>query len=96
MSSVQSAYSQVAPLKRYVAEVAGEIYDATGNNAVVVAVRSVLRDMGKTIYLADGNVLRKVQILPNVDSNSGNQGRTGYIFIGEGPVPSGQNITVLH
>ena len=67
MSSVQSAYSQVAPLKRYVAEVAGEIYDATGNNVVAeVAVRSVLRDMGKTIYLENGNVLRKVQILSTI------------------------------
>jgi hypothetical protein len=98
MSSVQSAYSQVAPFKRYVADAGttGLIYDSAGSNGITVAAHTVLRDMGKTVHLANGNTLRKVQILPNTDSNTVNLGRTGYIYIGEGLVPAGQNITALN
>lgn len=96
MSSVHSALSQVAPLKRYVANASAHMYNSAGSGAVSVAQYAVLRDMGKTVHLHDANdnVLRKVQVLPVITDVS-NSGATGYIYI-SGVVPSGQNIVALN
>ena len=94
MSSVHRALSQVAPLKRYVASGTGQLLNASGANLATVASGTVLRDMGKTVHLTDGTVLRKVQALP-VATGVSNSGVTGYIKLGDGSV-SGQNIISLN
>jgi hypothetical protein len=97
MSSIHRGPSQVAPLKRWVvgASATGRLYSATNGTTVVStpAAGSVLADMGKTVYLASGAVLRKVQVLPASSS-----GVTGYIHLGGAStgVPAAQNITSLN
>ena len=90
MSSIHAAKSQVAPFKFYTTEISnsGLIYDDAGNNAVTVAANTTLRDMGKTVVLVDGTVLRKVQVLPVT------VGTTGYIYLNA--APAGQNIVTLN
>ena len=84
--SVNREFSQVAPLKRYVASGgAGQLYNAEGATLTTVASGTVLRDMGKTVFLSSGAVvLRKVQALPvpNVSPAYG----TGYIRLGDASV----------
>ena len=87
--SVHRELSQVAPLKRYVASGgAGQLYTALGVAlSSTVAEGTVLRDMGKTVFLSGGAVvLRKVQTLPipNVSPAYG----TGYIRLGDASVGS--------
>ncbi len=91
MSSVAGAFSQVAPFKRWVAGASANIYDKTGGNAVSVSQYTVLKDMGKTVFLANGGVLRKVAKVPTPLSPYG----TGYIWISD-TVPTNQNITLLN
>jgi hypothetical protein len=92
MSSVAGAYSQVAPFKRWVAGASANIYDKTGVTAVSVNQYTVLQDMGKTVFLSSGGVLRKVRTLPFVNSPAH---VTGYIWISD-TVPAGQNISLLN
>ena len=97
MSSVVRANSQVAPFKRWIvgASAVGQLYSATNGSTVVAtpAANSVLADMGKTVYLASGAVLRKVQVLPASAS-----GVTGYIHLGgqSGTIPAAQNVVSLN
>ena len=94
MSSVVREFSQVAPLKRYVASGgAGQLYTALGAALGTVTSGTVLRDMGKTVFLSNGTVLRKVQALP-VPNTSPAYG-TGYIRLGDASV-SGDNIVALN
>ena len=92
MSSVAGAFSQVAPFKRWVAGASAHIYDKTGGNAVSVSQYTVLKDMGKTVFIV-GGVLRKVAVLPTPATTG--PVVTGYIWISD-TVPSGQNITLLN
>ncbi len=103
MSSVHAFKSQVAPLKRYIVNPTvtspvqtGLIYDAAGANGVSVASDVVLRDMGKTVFLANGTPLRKVQVLPidGTTSSTPYEYRTGYIYLEN--APAGQNIVALN
>ncbi len=93
MSSIHAAKSQIAPHKYFATDVgaSGLIYDDAGSNGVTVAANTTLRDMGKTIYLTSGAILRKVQVLPVTDSAGA--GRTGYIYLNA--VPAGQNIVSI-
>ena len=95
MSSVVREFSQVAPFKRYVASGgAGQLYTALGATLPTVTEGTVLRDMGKTVFLSNGAVvLRKVQALPvpNVSPAYG----TGYIRLGDASV-NGDNIVALN
>ena len=102
MSSVAGAFSQVAPFKRYIATglntndaSKSHIYDIAGANGAPLLLNTVLRDMGKTVYLngANYNVLRKVQYLPV--SNASTSLQTGYIYI-SGVAPSDQRIVELN
>jgi hypothetical protein len=96
MSSVLRSLSQTDGLKRYGTEVGatGLIYDINGANGVAVDQNLVLRDMGKTVVLADGTLLRKVQVLPLNGSNLPYEYRTGYIYLDN--VPTGQNIVTIN
>ena len=90
--SVQREFSQGAPLKRYVASGgAGQLYTALGVAlSSTVAEGTVLRDMGKTVFLSGGAVvLRKVQAFPI------SSGIIGYIKLGDASV-AGQNIVALN
>jgi hypothetical protein len=96
MSSVVRANSQIAPFKRWIvgAAATGRLYAADGTTVVSTpAANSVLRDMGKTVYLTSGAVLRKVQVLPASSS-----GVTGYINLGGAAagVPAAQNVLSLN
>jgi hypothetical protein len=103
MSSAQAFKSQVAPFKRYIVNPTvtdpvqtGRIYDAAGANGVSVASDVVLRDMGKTVYRANGTPLRKVQVLP-IDGTTSSlplEYQTGYIYLEN--VPAAQNIVALN
>ncbi|NBT47143.1 MAG: hypothetical protein EBT07_04895 [Actinobacteria bacterium] len=94
MSSVVGAYSQVAPFKRWVVgSGGGKIYQANGSSEVASpAARTVLQDMGKTVFLTGGGVLRKVRTLPFVGSPTS---YTGYIWISD-TTPSAQNVSLLN
>jgi hypothetical protein len=94
MSSVGSYKSQIPPFKFFATETgaSGLIYDDAGLNGVTVAASTTLRDMGKTVFLADGTILRKVQVLPVTDAAG--SGRTGYIYLNA--APAGQNIVALY
>ena len=95
MSSVVGAFSQVAPFKRWIvgAGGVGKLYSKTDGTTVVnsPAAKTVLKDMGKTVFLANGVVLRKVAVLPTPATPV----VTGYIHIGD-TVPAAQNITLLN
>jgi len=96
MSSVVGAYSQVAPFKRWVVGTGGgKIYQANGSVAVASpAAGTVLQDMGKTVFLAGGGVLRKVRTLPFVASPTS---YTGYIWISDTvPTSPAQNVSLLN
>ena len=94
--SVHRALAQVAPLKRYVATATSELYDAAG--AVIaggdLASGRVLMDMGKTLFLSGGVVLRKVQVLP-INSHQAIYTVNTYIHIGD-TVPASQKISALN
>jgi hypothetical protein len=100
--SVHSAFSQVAPFKRYVAYATSELYDAAG--AIIaggdLASGRVLMDMGKTIVLYDvngvatGQVLRKVKVLP-INSHPAIYTVPTYIHIGD-TIPASQKISALN
>jgi hypothetical protein len=95
MSSVGSYKSQIPPFKFYATEAAsaGTLYDETGAAlSPTVPVNTTLRDMGKTVFLANGDILRKVQVLPVTDAAG--SGRTGYIFLNA--APAAQNIVSLN
>jgi hypothetical protein len=98
MSSVLRALSQPLPNKRYTTEVgtAGRIYDIAGTNHVSVLAGTVLRDMGKTVALADGTLLRKVQYIPVVGGPASTpyEFRTGYIYLDN--IPADQNIVAIN
>ena len=89
MSSIQSALAQSN--RRFVVGAGGGlIYDNAGANGVSPgAAGTILQDMGKTVYLTNGNVLRKVKTLPSTAGF-----KVGYIYI-DGAAPSGQNIATL-
>ena len=104
MSSVHAYKSQVAPFKRYIVNPAstspvqtGQLYDAAGDaSGATLASDIVLRDMGKTVFLANGTPLRKVQVLPVVGSSSSlpYEFKTGYIYLEN--APPGQNVVALN
>jgi hypothetical protein len=96
MSSVLRSLSQTDGLKRYGTEVGatGLIYDINGANGVSVPQNSVLRDMGKMVVLANGILLRKVQVLPLADVTAPYEFKTGYIYLDN--VPTGQNIVTIN
>jgi len=97
MSSVAGAFSQVAPFKRWIvgADAVGKLYSKADGTTVVAspAARTVLKDMGKTVFLAGGGVLRKVAVLPTPATTG--PVVTGYIWISD-TVPAPQNITLLN
>ncbi len=94
MSSVHAYKSQVAPFKRYIvnttAAQTGQLYDAAGDaSGSTLAADVVLRDMGKTVFLANGTPLRKVEQVTSVGTP-----RSGYIYLEN--VPVAQNISCLN
>ncbi len=92
MSSVHAYKSQVAPFKRYIVQNGAtcQLYDAAGNASGSTLVADVvLRDMGKTVILADGTPLRKVEQVTSVGTP-----RSGYIYLEN--VPAAQNIACLN
>lgn len=95
MSSVHSALAQVAPLKRYVATADSKLYNAAGAviDGTLLSGR-VLMDMGKTLFLSGGVVLRKVQVLP-INSHQAIYSVPTYIHIGD-TVPALQKIAALN
>jgi hypothetical protein len=95
MSSVAGAYSQVAPFKRWIVGTGGgKLYSkADGTSVSNTSAGTVLKDMGKTVFLAGGGVLRKVAVLPTPATTG--PVVTGYIWISD-TVPSLQNITLLN
>ncbi len=76
-----SAYkAQVPALKVYIATSSVTLLNADGSaSGVSVSSGTTLRDMGTTVFLDDGDVLRKVEGLP-VPSVGGYL--TGYINLG--------------
>lgn len=84
MSSIHAAKSQIAPLKRYVAQgtaasdAIARNYDAEGNAyRTGIAAGTVFIDMGKNVVLANGAILRKVQL-----ENAGTgDGYTAYLYL---------------
>lgn len=88
MTSVVRAPGQIAPFKRYVAQsTAGSdaiarLYDDAGVASVTgITSGTVYIDMGKTVVLANGAVLRKVQKEEFVGGDS----TTAYIYLTKAP-----------
>jgi len=93
MSSIHSAKSQVAPFKRYIATGSAQIYNADGTAKIsAIPVNTVFEDMGKTVVLANGNVLRKVRRALNF----ANDEATGYIYLNQDGIGGAQNIACLN
>ncbi len=93
MSSVHAYKSQVAPFKRYIATAAAQIYNADGTAKISsIPVNTIFEDMGKTVVLADGNVLRKVRRALDF----ANDEATGYIYLNVDGVSGAQNIAALN
>lgn len=92
MSSAFRAPAQIAPFKTYIADNAatGKLYDADGVAlAGTVALNTPFSDMGKTIRLASGAILRKVQ-----EQTLAGYGAAGYIYLTH--VPTEQNIVSMN
>ena len=70
MPSVNVAYSQVAPFKRYIVDSSGALlYDEFGvRSGDPLELNVVLQDMGKTSVIDNGDgtsiVLKKVKVVP--------------------------------
>lgn len=80
MSSAYSAKSQIPALKVYIATSSVTLLNADGSaGGASVGSGTTLRDMGTTVFLDNGDVLRKVEGLP-VPSIGGYL--TGYINLG--------------
>ena len=82
MSSAYSAKSQIPALKVYIATAAVTLLNADGTTtspAVQIVSGNTLRDMGTTVFLDNGDILRKVEGLP-APSMGGYL--TGYINLG--------------
>ena len=80
MSSVVSAKSQIPALKTYITTTEITLLDEFGQPSdVEISTGHTLRDMGKTVFLDDGDVLRKVEGLP-VPTTGGYL--TGFINLG--------------
>jgi hypothetical protein len=97
MSSVAGAFSQVAPFKRWIVGAdGGELYSKANGTSVVAnpVAGTVLQDMGKTVFLANGGVLRKVAPA-KTSLKVGAAYGAGYIWISD-TVPADQNITLLN
>lgn len=99
MTSVQSYKSQVAPFKAFIATASASLSLESGaqDTYTSYAQNTIFSDMGKTVVLADGSILRKVQVK---NGSIGGEGRTGYIYLskgsGNGLAPSYQNIACLN
>ena len=88
MTSVFRAPSQVAPLKRYVAQgtassdAIARLYNEMGVASVTGSAHGVVYiDMGKTVVLANGAILRKVQREVPVGGDS----TTAYMYLVKAP-----------
>ena len=83
MSSIQAAKSQIAPFSSFViaANATCQLLTVAGANGALIAaggsgVEQILNDMGKTVFLGNGAVLRKVQLsVPTFN------GVIGYLMI---------------
>jgi hypothetical protein len=78
MSSVHRVYSQVRPNAFYRVRAAAPFLTETGaSTGVNIGANSILADMGKTIYLANGDVLRKIKLMDGATSGL----HEGYIYL---------------
>ena len=60
MSSVISSKAVIPPFKRYIATGSAQLVNDAGTNSITVAAGVTLVDMGKTVQLDTGVLLRKV------------------------------------
>ena len=94
MSSVISAKSQISALKTYITTGTVALLNELGTSASLsVSTGVALRDMGRTVFLADGGVLRKVETLPR---SAVEVILTGYISLGGGESAPTVNIVRLN
>jgi hypothetical protein len=78
MSSVVRAPSQVRPNAFYRARAAVPFLDETGASAGgEIPINNFVVDMGKTVYLANGDILRKVKLMDGATSGR----HEGYIYL---------------
>ena len=93
MSSVHAYKSQVAPFKRYIATGSAKLFNAAGTATITgIAAGTVFEDMGKTVALANGNILRKVRRALSF----ANDEATGYIYLNQNGASNDQNIAALN
>lgn len=78
MSSAFRAPSQIAPNAFFRARAAAPfLTEAGASTGVNIAANAILADMGKTVYLANGNILRKVKLMDGATSGL----HIGYIYL---------------
>lgn len=80
MSSIHRAPSQVRPNAFYRARAAAPFLDEAGNAIAGgnhIGVNEILVDMGKTVYLTNGNILRKMKLMDGATSGV----HEGYIYL---------------
>jgi len=93
MSSVHAFKSQVAPFKHYIATANGVIYEANGTSTIATTANMVFQDMGKTIFLDNGHILRKVK---EFQATPVGNALVGYIYITQDGISGAQNIAALN
>ncbi len=74
MSSVISSVAVIPPFKRYITTGTAQLLNESGNNSISVTVGYTLVDMGKTVQLESGALLRKVCV-------GSDDSKVGYIKI---------------
>ena len=78
MSSAFRAPSQVRPNAFYRARADAPFLDEAGaSTGVNILANAILADMGKTVYLANGDILRKVKLMDGATSGK----HEGYIYL---------------
>ncbi len=81
MTSICGEYAQIPDNKLYIATGSVTLLTSTGaTTQVSVQSGTVLRDMGTTVVLASGDILRKVQQVPTTGSSD--PYTSGYIKLG--------------
>lgn len=77
MSSAFRAPAQVRPNAFYRVGASANFLDEAGVAQGALSAGAILADMGKTVYLANGDILRKVKLMDGATSGQ----HEGYIYL---------------